>query len=147
VIAPLIGPKGRLIAVDLEPMSVPGFANVEVIQGDFTDPKLIGELKSRGAPFDLLLSDAAPSTSGVHFQDSARSAELGMAALALAAELLKPGGSMLVKVFAGNERELISACRLLFEEVRRLKPDASKKRSREFYLLGTGFNQLAGRRT
>jgi 23S rRNA U2552 (ribose-2'-O)-methylase RlmE/FtsJ len=60
--------------------------------------------------------------------------------LAFADSVLAKGGSLLSKIFAGDEREMVAACTARFSKVKRLKPDASRKRSREFYLLCLGFN-------
>jgi len=140
VLLPLIGHQGRLIAIDLQPLTLPQHPQLEFIQGDFTEAETLQLImKHAGQKVDLVLSDAAPSTSGVHFRDVARSLALAEAALHVACLLLKPKGKLLVKIFAGDEEDFIRTCKTCFLQVKRLKPDASKKKSREFYLYCSDF--------
>lgn len=89
--------------------------------------------------YDLVLSDAAPKTTGVPFADHARSIELARRTLELARALLRPGGSWLCKVFQGEEyRQLRSEARARFETLHEEKPKSSRDRSVEMFLLGRG---------
>ena len=142
VAAARTAPGGRVVAVDLLEMEpLPG---VEFIQGDFREEealeRLLGALDAR--PADLVLSDMAPNISGVRASDQARAMHLAELALAFAGEHLRPGGTLLVKTFQGDGyqellREMRGRCRVT--KVR--KPDASRDRSAEVYLLGRGFRR------
>jgi 23S rRNA (uridine2552-2'-O)-methyltransferase len=101
-------------------------------------PEVEGRLAEWG-PYDLVLSDAAPHTSGSHLVDGQASLELAGRALELALRLLKPGGGTAIKVFqAGQEGELLGRLRDGFARARAFKPEASRSESREVYLLGFG---------
>lgn len=134
-----VGARGRVLASDILPMDA--MAGVDFVQGDFRDEEvcarlleLIGEGK-----VDVLLSDMAPSLSGVDVIDQPRSIHLAELALDLAGRTLKPGGAALIKVFQGSGfQELVGAARRQFKSVRFIKPAASRARSAETYLLATG---------
>jgi 23S rRNA (uridine2552-2'-O)-methyltransferase len=127
---------GEVIAVDVLPM--PGVAGVTFIQGDFREAEVLERLMAhlKGRPVDLVLSDMAPNMSGVDAIDQPRAAHLSELALEFALQTLKPGGGLLVKTFHGSGfEELVRAARSKFETVRLRKPDASRARSSEIYLL------------
>ena len=133
-----IGPEGLLVAVDLNPAKKSMPANARFVQGDATSAETLAALRP-DAPFDVLLSDMAPKTTGVRFADHHRSVELVRAALALAGELLRRGGTAFVKVFDGEDLPVIRdefAAR--FDRTTIEKPDASRKDSVEVFLLGKG---------
>ena len=135
VAAERVGPRGHVIAVDLR--EVEPADRVTVVRGRVGDPSLAGRLGAE--PFDLVLSDLSPRISGAYATDHARSVGLVRDALALAREVLRPGGAFAAKVFAGDlldelERELARS----FVEVRRTKPPASREPSSEIYLVGRG---------
>src|SRR5690606_28845787 len=97
-----VGPRGRVVAVDLlEMMPLP---QVSFIQGDFRDEATLEAIRQAlaGAPVDLVLSDMAPNMSGMRAVDQPRSMYLAELALALAEEVLKPGGALVVKLFQGE---------------------------------------------
>lgn len=129
--------QGRVLAIDLLPVApLPG---VEVMQGDFTEPDTLAWLENTllTARVDLVLSDMAPNMSGVMLRDQARHYELCELALDFAVNWLKPDGTFLVKVFQGSGFEdFRNAMRRAFEQVVIRKPDASRDRSSEVYLLG-----------
>jgi 23S rRNA (uridine2552-2'-O)-methyltransferase len=131
----ILGGKARLTGVDLdEPdvklLSRPGFT---FLHGDFTDPAVLADITARG-PFDVVLSDAAPSTSGNRIRDTERSLELGRAVLAAASACLRPGGNLALKIFqGGGERELLASLRAGFQTARAFKPKASRSESMEIY--------------
>jgi 23S rRNA (uridine2552-2'-O)-methyltransferase len=139
VMAPLLGPNGRLVAVDLLPMDpVPG---VTFIQGDFREDEALQavEIALGGRLVDLVLSDMAPNISGIAATDQARSAHLVELAVDFARTHLKPGGALLVKVFHGaGMDELRRIMSQAFDSVVVRKPRASRDRSSEFYLLARG---------
>jgi 23S rRNA (uridine2552-2'-O)-methyltransferase len=136
VAAAIIGPQGRLIAVDLLPMESLG--GVEFIQGDVRDDRvrerLLQALAGRAA--QLVISDMAPNLSGVAAIDLPRVMEICEVALALARETLAQGGDLLLKVFEGEGREeLVGQLRATFRTVAVRKPRSSRTHSREYYLL------------
>ncbi|MEZ0271156.1 MAG: RlmE family RNA methyltransferase [Methylophilaceae bacterium] len=129
--------KGRVIALDiLEMQPVPG---VEFLQGDFREDSVLAQLESKleGGQVDLVISDMAPNISGINVTDQARVAHLAELALEFAKDWLKPGGHLLVKVFAGSGfDDNLKAMREIFEQVVTRKPKASRDRSSEIFLLG-----------
>ena len=129
--------QGRVLAIDLLPVApLPG---VESLEGDFTEPAALAwlEEKLQSAQVDLVLSDMAPNISGVMLSDQARHYGLCELALDFALAWLKPDGAFLVKVFQGVGFEDFRAqMRQTFEQVHIRKPEASRDRSTEVYLLG-----------
>jgi 23S rRNA (uridine2552-2'-O)-methyltransferase len=113
--------------------------NVTFLQGDFREDAVIGALEQElaGRPIDLVLSDMSPNISGIALSDQARAMYLAELALAFAVKHLKPGGSLLVKVFQGSGfQEYLREMRSRFAQVVTRKPEASRGRSNELYLLG-----------
>lgn len=143
-VAPRLGPRGLLVAVDREEIKAALPGNARAVRADALDPETAGLLAAQG-PFDLLLSDMAPATTGVRFVDHQRSLDLARAALAIAERVLRAGGDALVKVFDGED---LAAFRKefagRFREATLEKPEASRKDSVEVFLLGRGFSP-AGR--
>lgn len=138
VVAERIG-GGRVLALDLLEMAP--VAGVEFIQGDFRECAVLGELTLRlgGRPVDLVISDMAPNLSGIAATDQARSVLLAELALSFAAEHLKPGGNLLVKIFQGEGFDAFrKAMAAVFDKVVVRKPKSSRDRSSEVYLLGLG---------
>jgi 23S rRNA (uridine2552-2'-O)-methyltransferase len=131
--------QGKVIALDLlEMQPIPG---VDCLQGDFREETVLAELENRlvGKPVDLVISDMAPNISGISSTDQARMAHLAELALEFSMQWLKPGGNLLVKVFAGSGmEEIVKAMRQGFQQVMTRKPSASRDRSSEVYLLATG---------
>jgi len=136
----LIGDKGKVVASDiLEMAPLPG---VTFVQGDFTEDDVYQEiLKAIGDEHaDLVISDMAPNMSGNSAVDQPQSMYLVELALDMASQVLRPGGNFLVKVFQGEGfDEYLKAMRGMFTSVVTRKPDASRARSREVYLLGRQF--------
>ena len=140
VAAGIVGVRGRVIASDILPMD--SLEDVQFIQGDFTEESVLAEILDaigeEGA--DLVISDMAPNMSGMNAVDQPRSMYLVELALDLSRQVLKPGGAFLSKVFQGEGfDELIRDARTSFDRVLTRKPAASRPRSREVYVLGTGF--------
>lgn len=132
-----IGQQGHLLAVDLEPLQVPLPENATFIQGDALS--LENETLSLYAPYDIVLSDMAPRTTGNRNADQARSFELFMRALAVAEKLLKPGGAFVGKIFMGEDfKNAQSAVKRLFTEERAIKPEGTRSSSYELFLIGLG---------
>lgn len=140
VAAELVGSRGRVIASDILPMDT--LADVEFIQGDFTEESVFNSLRTAiGAdPVDVVLSDMAPNMSGLTAVDQPRSMYLVELALDLAIQTLGQGGSLVSKVFQGEGFEtLMDLARERFSRVLTRKPQASRPRSREVYLVASGF--------
>ncbi|MBK8385014.1 MAG: RlmE family RNA methyltransferase [Candidatus Accumulibacter sp.] len=129
--------KGRIIAVDLLEMDpLPG---VIFVQGDFREQAVLHNLENllAGEKVGLVLSDMSPNISGIALCDQARAAHLAELALEFARNWLKPDGALLVKAFHGSEfNDFVLEMRKTFKAVSSRKPDASRDRSPEVYLLG-----------
>ena len=139
VAAEKLGGRGKVIALDLLEMApLPG---VTFIQGDFREPLVLAELKKNlgnRAP-DLVISDMSPNISGISVVDKARGMHLAELALEFSADQLNSGGNFLVKVFQGaGFEEFLRTMRASFTRVITRKPEASRGRSSEIYLLGLG---------
>ncbi len=132
-----IGPEGSVVAVDLSPIDIRGNPpNLVSLQGDIFDRSTIDFLRERG-PYRVLLSDAAPSTTGNRTVDTARSAALVEQVIFLASELLVPGGNFAAKIFqGGEEQEMTKQLRSIFSQVKTFKPKAVRSASFEIYLIG-----------
>lgn len=128
--------RGEVYALDLLPMeAIPG---VTFLQGDFREQAVLDGLLARlgGRRVDLVMSDMAPNISGVDVVDQARAAELEALALDFARRVLGPEGVLVMKVFQGaGFRELLQDARRQFRSVRMRKPEASRQRSSETYLV------------
>jgi len=139
VAAERVGPRGKVIAVDLLQMAA--LRGVVFIQGDFREDETVARLEAElpGTIVDLVLSDMAPNMSGIGVADQARVVYLAELALDFAVKWLKPEGNFLVKTFQGvGFPELREAIRGHFRQVLTRKPQASRGRSSEIYLLGKG---------
>lgn len=135
-----VGPAGAVLASDLLPMD--GLTGVEFIQGDFREEAVLAQILARltGHQADVVLSDMAPSFSGVDAVDQPRAMLLSELALDLAAQVLKPGGRALIKTFQGaGFQELVKTARQRFVKVKLVKPAASRSRSPEVYLLAMDY--------
>ena len=138
-----VAPGGQVIALDL--LDMPGLAGVTFICGDFCDAAAVESLEQAlaGRKADLVLSDMAPNLSGIAATDQARTMQLAELALDFAVKHLKPQGNFLVKAFQGTGfDEFIKAMRRQFGTVAVRKPDASRSRSREVYLVAKGLRGL-----
>ncbi|WP_298173745.1 SAM-dependent methyltransferase [Acidithiobacillus sp.] len=146
VAAPLIGKKGRLVAVDRLPMDP--VADAMVICGDVYEDAVLAACRDAlpgGA--DLIMSDMAPNMSGIASVDQARAMDLAELALDMAQRWLVPGGSLLIKVFMGSGAEdLRRALRQDFKKIVVRKPEASRARSTEQYWLALDFQSVAQER-
>lgn len=128
--------RGEVFALDVLPM--PAIAGVTFIQGDFREQAVLDQLIAAlgGRPVDLVMSDMAPNMSGIDAVDQPRILELEELALEFAVQVLKPGGDLLVKVFQGSGfQQFVQETRRRFATVKMRKPDASRARSAEMYLL------------
>ena len=131
--------KGRVIALDL--LEMEPLHDVEFIQGDFREDVVLNQLETTlaGEKVGLVLSDMAPNMSGILLSDQARVMHLAELGLEFSRSWLKPNGAFLVKVFQGyGFEEFVREMREVFKSVSTRKPDASRDRSAEIYLLGKG---------
>lgn len=136
----LVGDEGMVFALDILPMDP--IAGVHVIEGDFREQEPFDKLLAMldGRPVDLVISDMAPNISGVAAVDQPRSMYLCELALEFARQTLRPGGDFLVKVFQGEGfDDFFRLMRDSFGKVVTRKPQASRSKSREVYLLGRDF--------
>lgn len=130
-----VGPKGRVLAVDLNELdtSLPPHAEHLAANAFEMEPEELG------GPFEVVLSDMAPKTSGQRHADQYRSYELFMRALELAKLVLVPGGRFVGKIFQGGEfDEARAAMRAAFGRVRIIRPKATRDESYEVFLVGLG---------
>jgi 23S rRNA (uridine2552-2'-O)-methyltransferase len=134
-----MGDKGKVVALDILPMTP--LTGVHFIEGDFREDSVLDELNLvlNGQQIDLVLSDMAPNMTGVDSIDQPSSMYLVELALDFAVQNLSKQGCFLVKVFQGEGFDaFLKAMRESFQKVVTRKPDASRARSREVYLLGRG---------
>lgn len=141
----LVGRKGKVFALDILPMDP--LPEVEFVLGDFREESVMQDLLQRleGVQVDVLLSDMAPNMSGVSSVDQARMMYLAELAVELAQKVLRPGGTLLTKIFQGAEFDsFLLNLRKLFKQVLVRKPQASRSRSAEVYLLAKGYKGGVG---
>jgi 23S rRNA (uridine2552-2'-O)-methyltransferase len=139
IAAQLVGANGMVLASDILPMDA--LPNVHFIQGDFREDEVFNKLLDtlNGRPVDLVISDMAPNIGG-NASDQPRAMYLCELALDFALRVLKPNGQFLVKVFQGEGYEEYRKTIMdNFTGLKSRKPEASRARSREMYLLATGF--------
>ncbi len=133
--------RGAAVVVGIDLLPIIPVSGAQFIEGDFTEDGMDRRLKDMlGGPADLVLSDMAPNTTGHVATDHIRIMALADMALAFAGEVLAPGGSFVAKLFQGGaEREMLNTLKLRFRTVRHAKPPASRKDSKEMYVVATGF--------
>ncbi len=139
VAAKRAGPKGRVIALDL--LEMQPIKNVEFVQGDFRDNKVLIEVESKlnNLEIDLVISDMAPNLTGSKAVDQPTSIYLVELAVDLACKVMKPEGVFIAKLFQGEGfDEFVRHVRTLFNTVSMRKPDASRSKSREVYMVAKG---------
>ena len=141
-VAQCLGGRGRMIALDILPMDA--LADVTFIQGDFREQAVLDALYAElgDSAVNLVISDMAPNTSGVRSVDQAKSMYLVELALDFAQSRLAPGGDFLTKIFHGPGFDtLLRSLKSQFLTVQTRKPEASRARSQETYLLARGFKR------
>ena len=136
-----VGVKGRVLAVDLNVPDITFPEQVNFVQGDVFDNDSLAAKEIRdNAPFDLVLSDMAPRTTGVKFTDQARSFNLAMEALNIAGRFLMAKGGFAVKILEGPDiQELQREMKSVFNKVKHFKPRSSRAESKEIFLVGMDF--------
>jgi 23S rRNA (uridine2552-2'-O)-methyltransferase len=136
----LVGERGRVLATDILPMDA--LVNVDFIQGDFTEDVIVQQVLDwlGSAKFDLIISDIAPNTTGIDSADAAKSIYLLELALDTVRKTLKSHANFAAKMFQGSGSDLyLKELRTHFEKVTVRKPAASRKESREVYVVAKGF--------
>ena len=132
-----IGPTGKLLAIDLNPLAKATpphvtFRAADALALDSADLSLF-------APYDIVLSDMAPNTTGTREADQAKSFELFARALDVAAALLRPGGKFVGKIFMGPDfPETKKRVKALFETERAIRPAGTRESSFEIFIVGLG---------
>jgi len=136
----MTGKHGFVLGVDIKPIEPFSQEYIRTIIADLTEPNLTGQILSflpRKA--DVVLCDAAPNITGVWEVDHARQIDLATKALEVAQDILISYGNFFVKVFEGNLlKDFIQTTKESFEEVKIVKPQASRAKSSEIYLLALG---------
>ena len=135
----IVGDKGIVVGVDLQPITP--LPKVEFILGDITDENTLNEIKEISSSFNVITSDCSPNVSGNWEVDHARQIYLAEISLSLCDQFLIRGGNFIVKVFQGELfKEFVDSVNELFEKVIISKPDASRKRSAEIYVVGRRYD-------
>ncbi|EGB14240.1 ribosomal RNA methyltransferase RrmJ/FtsJ [Pseudodesulfovibrio mercurii] len=141
-----VGPEGHVLGVDLQTTKHSFAGNITFLQADvFSDsPELLAAVEPL-APFDVIISDMAPKTTGIKFADQANSLELCERAFEVALKYLKKGGSFAVKIFEGGEiNDYRDAIRPYFARIKNFKPYSSRSESKEIFIVALGFKGVDG---
>ncbi len=142
VVAEIIGEEGsgQIISVDLEKIKPIDHKAYTGIKGDFTDSEIQEEIISLCNRADVILSDASPKLTGVKNVDNLRSYDLAMAVLNITNNILKKNGTLVIKAFQGEAyQKLLKELKKNFRQVKTTKPESSKKRSSEMYIIARRF--------
>jgi 23S rRNA (uridine2552-2'-O)-methyltransferase len=141
ILAEVVGPSGVAVGVDIVPMKQLGRPWVKTAVLDLLAPDALDRIRElHPGRFDLVTSDMAPKTIGVKITDEARSLELSRMALSVAGDTLKLGGSFVVKVFMGGDFPIFQKeLRARFGKVDVVRPEATRERSFEVYVVGRDF--------
>ncbi len=139
-----VGPGGRVVGVDLEPISIVLPANTRFVRYNVVqrDGPL---LEALGEPFDVVLSDMAPSTTGNKIVDAQQSLQLCESALTMALGVLKPKGTFVCKIFHGPDfKDFSNRTKGFFARVVHLRPKSIRKASKEIYIIALGKKRTPG---
>lgn len=135
-----LNPAGKITSVDLKPLDSSVYdQRLSFFQGDMFDKKIMNAIKEAG-PYDAVICDAAPATTGNKTVDTARSSGLAELAVYYAQTQLKKGGNFTVKIFqGGDEQQHLKTLRRMFKTAKAFKPEACRNSSVETYLIGIDF--------
>lgn len=135
-----IGKHGKALGIDLTPIAENLAKNVITAEMDvfsLTKEKSSELLQEEEVKFDVVMSDMAPKTTGIKHVDQVRSLNLASKAKDLALDLLKPGGSVVIKIFNGGDvPELIASMKPSFKTIKQMRPESIRSQSKEFYVVG-----------
>lgn len=148
VAAEAVGPRGKVVGIDLASIKpFPSLPQVVLLKGDPSDPATIARLREcLAGPADVVLSDMSPKLSGVRARDAAAALALAELAVAIALAVLRPGGTLLLKIFMSDDLPpLLDRLRRLFDDLRVTRPEATRKGSAELYAIGKGFRSDSSR--
>ncbi|MCK4871809.1 MAG: RlmE family RNA methyltransferase [Phycisphaerales bacterium] len=141
VAAERVGKKGRIVGIDLKRVGVSLPSNVQTVQGDVFETDVADLTGMAGGLFDVVISDAAPDTTGDPTGDHFRSIRLCDHILTILPALLLPGGPVVMKAFEGESYpDLLARMRTMFAKVKGVKPKASRSISREMFVVGLTFD-------
>jgi len=128
-----VGRRGKVVGIEIQDLKIHLEENVEFIKGDAREMPIKGK-------FDVVVSDMAPKTTGITFADAFKSLELAEAAFKITKKVLKPNGHFLLKIFEGEgTAEFVKRVRKHFKTIKRYSPQATRKKSREFYIICKDF--------
>ncbi len=138
--APKVGPEGRVVGIDIQPVNKKlQLPNVTLFEKDIFTLTGPGDLGADRA-FDVVLSDMAPSTTGIKTVDQARSLDLIESVFGLLPILLRPQGNFVIKVFDSHDAQVfLKAQKNRFNDFQFLKPKSTRSISKEFFVIGKGF--------
>ncbi len=143
------GEKGLVVGVDLQATDIPRQkpnAEIHWLCYDVYEDDLISELRKQWPGFHVVLSDMAPRTTGNQYADHQQSMRLVQRVIELAAHLLHENGTMYCKAFQGEDfPQVVQECKQLFQTVKVVKPESSRKESREVFILARGFRPKVAR--
>jgi 23S rRNA (uridine2552-2'-O)-methyltransferase len=137
----LVGKEGKVVGIDLKPINkkLAHLKNLSLFEGDVFSIEQLGDL-GVSSQFDTLLSDMAPSTTGIRSVDQDRSLGLVEKVFTLLPIFLKKGGNMVIKVFDGHDAQMyLKEERVKFESFQYLKPESTRRTSKEFFVIGKGY--------
>lgn len=137
----VIGDEGRVVGIDIQEVNkkLTGIKNVRVFQKDIFSVSDLSQLEV-DRPFDAVLSDMAPSTTGIKSVDQVRSLNLVESVFGLLPKFLRPGGNFVIKVFDSQEAQnYLKEQKNLFSEFHYLKPKSTRSVSKEFFVIGKNF--------
>jgi len=144
VISQRVGKKGRVVGIDLKEVRLALPDRVQTLQGDVFETPADELTAVAGGLFDVVVSDAAPDTTGDPTGDHFRSMRLCEHILEILPGLLLPGGPLVMKAFEGeNYNDLLNHMKTMFDKVKGFKPKASRSVSREMFVIGRGFAPIS----
>jgi len=135
-----VGPGGKVVGVDQQPVEMRGLTNVQIILADVLSPEALQTVGAvLGSPVDVVLSDLAPNLTGVRDVDRARHLALCECVMSYCDRFLAPGGRCLVKVFSDSEADVTDLLRARFAKVAKHRPATTRKGSSEIYAFASGY--------
>ena len=144
VAASEVGPQGKVIGIDLVDVDPLPFSNIKIYKGDAESEQIHDAVaKESNGAVDVIISDMSPKLTGIRDQDEMGSLRCGHLALTTAKKFLKKGGSLVMKLFPGNDIEsfLKKEVKPLFGQISRTELEASRSSSKEFYIIAKSFTQ------